>query len=1163
MLASILLLAAQEAAPTQDLLLPLNQAVEAEWTRALPLVVTPALEADPEHLPVHASLWHFEVEEEDFYRIEMRSLYFTTHLILRDELGNLIDAGEGNLPMGNAVLTGKMIPGQRYQLYAGGSKLAEGSYTLLMTRGQPPTPSNEILIAAMVADGLAREQAIIEKYGPDCIHLVFLRQGLSRALYMQEDKAGVIEVLRRNLDMQVRVHGRDSAELIWSLESLQFFTQQLNRLEEYLEYSLWHGEVAEKNLGPDHATTMKQELRSGLMLKTLGRYDEALVHYQVALERYLRTLGPDHNTVATVYHNIGMALWEAGRFAEAQAAIEEAVRIGEAQPEPGDPRTLSYYLNGLGLVLESVGKLEEARLAMERSLAIRETLDPPDIDALATSLNNLGNLMGTMGDHEANLEYLERAVVVVREGLGPEHMDMVYRLGNLAEVHRVLGNFEIAEDFLDQGLALQRKLFGDEHPVTVRLERRRANLLRSLGRLEEAVAALRAILERQLEWRHPAHPELGQTHGDLGLVLAQMGQRQEAIREYQEALRIQAVAFGPHHPSSSTVAYNLALSLAQHSEVAQALETLLPYAEALYRQSMRVLPGMTESERFRMLAENHRPHLGLISLLLLEGSEEQLRLAMTKALQWKGLAGRVRLQSRARDQAVLPQGVGDLISELRTLQGQVSKAVYAQSSSAAVAADAPAGQKADPDLAENPAGSGSKLDRLRQRGAELEREINRQLARAQGPEVDFAALNQALEPGTAVVSFHRLKPIHQKAPHWIALLHRPQWSAPRWADLGPAEPLEHELERFLAALHGQRGGRPLAEGEDGKPERPLEALLWDPIAPLLEGVDRVVVSPEGVLATLPFQVLTEPNGRYLVERYSFVYLQDLAQLGRPRELQASAQAPSLLAMGAVNFNRRTEGVPAIQEAAPASSLRGRFRRRWPPLPATATETGGVLSMHEANFPNARRRFLADSEATEEALKAFMPGSSIVHLATHGFFAPEGLESMWQETIQEDGSFEMVMERSSANLVGRMPGLLTGLVCAGVNAESSDSLEDGFLTAEEVSWLDLSAVDLVVLSACETGLGRAEAGEGLVGLRRAFRLAGAETVISSLWSVPDRSTQELMEDFYLRMWDDGMPVGAALRQAQLDLLKRNRIENQGAGLPHTWGAFVLSGAWGQP
>ena len=170
--------------------------------------------------------------------------------------------------------------------------------------------------------------------------------------------------------------------------------------------------------------------------------------------------------------------------------------------------------------------------------------------------------------------------------------------------------------------------------------------------------------------------------------------------------------------------------------------------------------------------------------------------------------------------------------------------------------------------------------------------------------------------------------------------------------------------------------------------------------------------------------------------------------------------------------------------------------------------------------------------------------------------------MWESALNERGTHELRMSDEARHLVGKHPGLLSGLVCAGVNRAPDDERglrDDGYLTAEEVGWLDLSRVELVVLSACQTVIGRTSTGEGLMGLRRAFRLAGAQTVIASLWSVDDEATAELMKDFYENLWTKGMGRHEALRAAQLKMLRENRSK-RGAALPSTWGAFVLSGDW---
>ena len=145
------------------------------------------------------------------------------------------------------------------------------------------------------------------------------------------------------------------------------------------------------------------------------------------------------------------------------------------------------------------------------------------------------------------------------------------------------------------------------------------------------------------------------------------------------------------------------------------------------------------------------------------------------------------------------------------------------------------------------------------------------------------------------------------------------------------------------------------------------------------------------------------------------------------------------------------------------------------------------------------------------------------------------------------------------LTGLHPGLLSGLVFAGANKSAPEGREDGLLTAEEVSWIDLGGCDLVVLSACETSLGTEKGGEGMIGLRRAFRLAGARSVVSSLWSVDDETTGELMRAFYWNLWIEEMSRSEALRQAQLEMLRMQRIRGDGVA-PFYWGAFVLHGEW---
>jgi len=238
-----------------------------------------------------------------------------------------------------------------------------------------------------------------------------------------------------------------------------------------------------------------------------------------------------------------------------------------------------------------------------------------------------------------------------------------------------------------------------------------------------------------------------------------------------------------------------------------------------------------------------------------------------------------------------------------------------------------------------------------------------------------------------------------------------------------------------------------------------------------------------------------------------------------------------------------------------------------PLPGTESEVNDLKAQFEDAFPDAPapRRLIKD-KATKQAVLAGIPSHQFVHLATHGFFANESERSIL--LIEQRAELRWGgLRRLHAGVAGRHPGLLSGLVFAGVN-RSDRRPEETILTALEVAELELGQVELVVLSACDTGRGQVAGGEGVLGLQRAFQLAGARSVVVSLWRVPDEETHQLMREFYCRMWSDKpVPKVEALRQAQLWMLEnwkprggRELRAPQGPPPPYIWAAFVLSGDW---
>jgi len=571
-----------------------------------------------------------------------------------------------------------------------------------------------------------------------------------------------------------------------------------------------------------------------------------------------------------------------------------------------------------------------------------------------------------------------------------------------------------------------------------------------------------------------------------------------------------------------------------------------------------MLTAMTEAERFRLLAGSLN-YLGFeLSLAPILADPTFLLDAYGSLLQWKGQLARQGMSDRARLLSSMTQKQLILLEELRSCQKRLSGLTFVEG-------------------IQDQETHGRQLVELRDERNRIELQLQRSLENTLPPELRIEELQSALPERSAFLDFfvHRVYfPAHLRGDEvikkgawsepalslWIVRPDRPEVTR---LMLGSAAAIEDRVALHLRAL--VRGEAPdelrgIVADTDDDPGAgaSLRTMLWDPIAPHLEDVETLFVSADGFLGTLPLEVLQPEDGGYLLERFAFVYIQDVAALAR-REAGDSGGHGSLLSAGGIDYRTRTAEEHPVADSRGAPSLRGGFTSLWGRLPATEHESRVVLDLHADAFRGGERLLLQGSAASEERLKRELPRHSVLHLATHGFFQPEGLPSMWESALNEAGMRETKMRAEPEFLLGYHPGLLTGLVCSGANAEAPEGRDDGYLTAEEVGWLDLSGVDLVVLSACETALGEARSGEGLIGLRRAFQTAGAKTVISSLWSVKDESTSELMQVFYRNLWQKGMGKSEALRQAQLDMLDENRREH-GNGLPSTWGAFVLSGDW---
>jgi CHAT domain-containing protein len=334
----------------------------------------------------------------------------------------------------------------------------------------------------------------------------------------------------------------------------------------------------------------------------------------------------------------------------------------------------------------------------------------------------------------------------------------------------------------------------------------------------------------------------------------------------------------------------------------------------------------------------------------------------------------------------------------------------------------------------------------------------------------------------------------------------------------------------------------------------LRTAVWDPIETGVGNARLILVVPDGTLNLVNVAALTDRQGRYFVEREAVIHY-----LSTERDVVVgnggSKSGGGLLAVGNPAFDNG--GPPSRAQPATARSVcEPSGPTPFGNLPGTLGEVTEISQLWSRAGSSVT--VLSGSTASETAVKKALIGRRVVHFATHGFFI--------SEDCPQDGSRSGGVARSTAAArfaeEGREnPLLLSGLAFAGANRRGAARLDedDGILTAEEVAGLNLNGVEWAVLSACDTGLGEIRAGEGVFGLRRAFQVAGARTVIMSLWPVDDQATRAWMRTLYEARFRRGLSTADAVHAASIEALRDRRLKKQST-LPVYWAAFVAAGAW---
>ena len=870
---------------------------------------------------------------------------------------------------------------------------------------------------------------------------------------------------------------------------------------------------------------------------------------------------------------LGQILVARGDYPGAKASFESGLAWLEAADAYGaDHPALVGPLSNLADLFILTGDFARAEKVARRAVEVNAR--HPDVGPThwqtAKAMHNLASVYTEKGDFTTAEELLKKVIDIKRDTKQEtaDPLAVVVSLEELAGVYFKSGAYAKAEPLHPQILASRERHSGPDHPETARVINNAARLYRAMGRYEKAEPLQRRagdIFERVF----PAeHPRVAHAASNLGELLLSVGKHAEARKLFEKSAAVRDKVLGPANPLTSISWQNLAFAAAAGGDWAAAIDAADRGRRGVRRHVARVLPALTDREQVQFLKVRDEANLhGVLSIGLQRGADPAAAersagwLSNAKAVGQEAAAERMKIDTRAAD----PQSRKSA-EELVAIRRELSALRQGMSSS---------GPAADR-IAE--------LEEREQR-AILELGLALDWIDREDPWVAIGAIRAALPAGSVFIDIARFRPRDFAVsaregqrfepygnPRYVAWIVPPAGrDRVRVVDLGEAaaiDALVAEYRERIDAAKGAEGtirkeGEAAAQAELAVVAAPLAKRTIEPLlAAAKEAIGKdpqeLVISPDGPLWLVPFAALVLADGRYAVEAVAIRHVTSGRDLVAKKAVSgdgASRGVRKPLIMAAPNFDSQSPGKSAARPAGDRSLAQPvRPSRRLPraePLPGTLEEARGVADAVK-RIAAAEPEIVVADEATETRFKA-TPRPALAILATHGFFLGDQRLDPDALAIQRDGGSRSLVDAAGDEIEN--PLTRCGLMLAGCNRESSDG-EDGVLTGLEIVGCDLRGTRLVMLSACQTGLGEVEAGQGVAGLRQAFQLAGAQTVVSTLWSVPDRETAELSNAMFAAL-AEGVQPAEAVRRAQLQLI-RSRRDLLEAAHPFYWAAFTVTG-----
>lgn len=1052
------------------------------------------------------------------------------------------------------------------------------------------------------------EKALVimkKHYGSEHPKVAYCLNNLGNLYYHLNEYSKSESFFKKALEIRENYYGADHNDVLISLNNLAML--YLN-LDEYTEAEPLFNKallISEKILGSEHPTVAMIIGNLATLNSHLGKYKTAISLNKKALAIQKKIYGSDHDSVAISLNNLAMLHLNLGEYIEAEPLFNKALIICEKALGSEHP-TVAMILNNLGMTYLNLGEYTKTALLFKRALNIYEKAYDSENVQIATTLNNLALLYQDLDEFEMAEQMYKKALTIYKKVLGSDSIQVAGNLNNLAFFYKKLGNYDKAKELYKEALVIYKNALENDHPLLTTTQDNLAVLYYDMGEYSDAKQLLQQVLITREKFLGTDHIEVADSLNNLGGIYTEEGDQIKAEEFFNRALNIYTESIGPENKQVARTQNNLAnvyeklgkykqaqdyyeKSLAlyekifglEHSEVSDMMVTLaLSYAaqgdrikaRQLIIQSQKininlidhVMGFSSDKRKFNFLVSKERSLHVTLSFLFQPHLNQDLSVQKDILNVWLKRKGLILETQKQYHDALCysdDKQISQAAMELSKVRSRLSKLIFSTPN------------QEDSDTYRN------EIAQLENQKGDLEATLSK-LSKVFATErkksnVTCVKIAQTMPSNTILVDFARISQYNFENKNndqtWLSdryiafIIHAGNGDNIDWIDLGPADEIDNEISAFREMLAGVNTD--MSENTTNILKK-LHSLVFQPIKSKIGDTKEIFISPDGDLSLLPFEVLQGNDDKFLIENYTFNYLsagRDI--LGFGETIEGNNRS---LIMGNPDFNINSEQKRTIinnlelkkhdRKSIAKRSKDIQNSGSWQSLPGTLDEVQAIYNI----IGKDKAELFTGKEAIEDVLMDWgVP--KVLHLATHGFFL-ENKPIDFKNTNKINRGFSLEPESnqlfspSPISVDTENPLLRSGIVLAGANKilnTDNDTISDGIVTSEEILGMNLRGTEMVVLSACDTGLGEVKNGEGVFGLRRAFTQAGTKSLVMSMWKVPDKETKELMVNFYSNIYTKGMDRCQALRQATLKQIQITK-HRYGNANPYYWGAFVFMG-----